>query len=763
MKVFKQFTTLYNYNKMITYCTTVKTNPNDYQTAYVEQLQEMLEQGNLPTAYEVITKDNKNVRPYFDLDLKTNENTKEPEYYLENAKEFLDKHFPNADYAISGSNRSTKISYHIIISNFLTTIQDLKNLAEVPEFKECHLDPMVYRIDNSKFRLIGTKGEKLDSVAKTAINYEDSINKHLVTYSNEDIVCEQFEFKKIEKKKQVIVKQESMEGNNKLSTLMGLIDANQIDYSDWIKIGLYLKSVDRYDLFNELSSRSQFYDESGLQKQWSLFKPNGSVGIGTIEYYAKKTNPDKYLELNKPNHQHFDYDYFRQLITIDEKVKYFNEYHFWYAGGGCIFEISDLYKTGFKMRPRIEFNDHYSNLLVQSNEEGKKTKMIQFSKVWMEHKDRRNIFNVCFTPYFKEDPLKNDKNSFNIFRGFLHKYDPNFVVDMSLVTPVLDLIDILVEHDPLCKEYLIKYFAHLIQFPGNKIPVGVVFTSLNQGTGKNTIIDFIGEKVIGEIFYNYTNNWEQFTSKFNSDMETCLLQCMDELSSSGAQFKEFNRLKSVLSQKTRRLELKRVNPIQVNDYTRYVFCSNNYSNIVKVEAGDRRWFILNSDNSLANDTDYFDNFYKNVFNVVNGKHFYHYLANLDLSNWNYRKIPMTELKQSLMEKSLPQFLIFLISYYANKKPLEDCIVNDEDDIKLISCVYDDFKQMFPKNQMNSRSFAISLYKLNDGFKTSKIKHGNQKCINMNFEMIKQSIENFTKISPFPFSDWVDFKSSECLI
>ena len=45
---------------------------------------------------------------------------------------------------------------------------------------------------------------------------------------------------------------------------------------------------------------------------------------------------------------------------------------------------------------------------------------------------------------------------------------------MSLVTPVLDLIDILVEHDPLCKEYLIKYFAHLIQFPGNKIPVGVV-------------------------------------------------------------------------------------------------------------------------------------------------------------------------------------------------------------------------------------------------------------------------------------------------
>ena len=48
----------------------------------------------------------------------------------------------------------------------------------------------------------------------------------------------------------------------------------------------------------------------------------------------------------------------------------------------------------------------------------KKTKMIQFSKVWMEHKDRRNIFNVLLTPYFKEDPLKMIKTLSIFFRGF---------------------------------------------------------------------------------------------------------------------------------------------------------------------------------------------------------------------------------------------------------------------------------------------------------------------------------------------------------
>lgn len=752
---------------MITICTSVETYPKDYQTVSIQQLQQMLENGQLPIAYEVITSKHKQVRPYFDLDIKIKDGAsyEEPEYYLEQAKRLLDKHFKDPDYAISSSNRPTKISYHIVVGNYLTTVQDLTNLTELLEFKAVHLDTQVYHSDNQKFRLIGAKGElsknKPTTSVKSAINYEASVKNHLVTYIDPDLQYDQFEFKKIEKKNTIKPKMEKKESNDQLSKLIEIIDVDQIDDMDWLKIGYYCKSIDRFDLFDELSSRSKEYNLEGLHKKWKSWKPNGTIGIGTIEHYAKKTNPTKYLELNKPTSKHFDHNYFKKMESIDQKISYFNQFYFWYATGNCVFEISDLYKTGFKVRTRKEFTDHCADIKVMSNndDEDTKKKLVPFSKIWFESDKRRVVYNVHFTPFFKED--KNDPKSWNIFQGFLHQYDPNFVVDMEKIRPVLDLIEIMADHDQTCIEYLINFFAQMIQHPEQKLPVGVVLTSLNQGTGKNSIIDFIGHMVLGTGFYHYTNNWEEFTAKFNPNMETCLLQCMDELASSGAQFKEFNRLKSILSQTVRKVEAKGKDAIYVKDYTRNFFCSNNYSGIVRVEPGDRRWFILNADNSLANNTEYFNNFYKNVYNEDTGKHFYHYLANINLSEWNFRKIPMTELKQSLMEKSLPQFLVFLINYYANKKPLDDG--NTENDIKLISCVYDDFKQLFPKNQMNSRSFAISLYKLNDAFKTSKVKHGNQKCINMNLEMIKQSIENFTKISPFPFDDWVDFKSSECFI
>ena len=185
---------------MITICQTVNTYPKDYQTVSVEQLQEMLENGQLPVAYEVITAEHKQVHPYFDLDLKTNEKTLDPDYYLAQAKQFLDQHFKDADYAFSSSNRPTKISYHMVVTNYMTAVQDLKNLSELPEFKKCHLDPAVYRIDNSKFRLISTSGEKSDSVPKSAINYEESITHHLVTYFDPEMVYELFECKKLKSK-----------------------------------------------------------------------------------------------------------------------------------------------------------------------------------------------------------------------------------------------------------------------------------------------------------------------------------------------------------------------------------------------------------------------------------------------------------------------------------------------------------------------------------------------------------------------------------
>lgn len=743
---------------MITICTSVETSPNGYKTVDISNLECEIQEGCYPVAYEVITIDHKQIHPYFDLDLKVDQDTKQPQYYLDSALEFLDKHFPNGDYAISESNRSTKISYHIVVHNYVTTVDDLKQLSRLPEFKQVHLDTAVYRTNHSKFRLIGSVGEKEDSVPKTAVNYEESVRYHLVTYMNEDMCYEQFEMEKTEK---LQVVNNVIKGDSRIDTLINIIDPDKLEHLDWVKIGLFCKQENRYDLLQNLSSRSQFYDEDGLEKKWNSFKPNGSITIGTLEHYARTTNPDKYLEASKPTSKHFEYSYFKQLKTMDEKINYFNNYHFWYTNGNCIFELSDLYKTGFKVRSRKEFNDNIADIKVMNidDEEDGKKKLVPFSKVWFESTKRRVVYNVHFTPYFRDDPSKNDSRSWNIFPGFTHQYDPSFVVDQDKIKPVIDLMMILVDHSPKCFTYLTNFLAHLIQYPEQKLPIGMVLVSLYQGVGKNAFIDFIGKMVLGDQFYHYTNNWAEFIDKFNGNMETCLFECMDELSSSGAQFKEFNQLKSIISQTTRKIEYKGKDKIFVNDYTRHIFCSNNSQHIVKVEPGDRRWVIFNADNKLANDSEFFDHFFKHAYNLVVGKHFFHYLANIDLSKWDSKKIPMTDLKQSLMEKSFQQYLVYLIVYYAKTTAnIESGIEQKYQPLQRLTDIFKEFKEMFPKNLMNSKSFSYSLYNLNSEFRSDIKKQGGYTCINMNLEMIKKSIEQFTKIIPFPFEEYVDYQS-----
>ena len=744
----------------ITLCTSTKTVPENYQLVDVHNIDNLIQEGSYTTAYEVIMKDHKQIHPYFDLDLKVDQNTKDPQHYLDNALEFLNQHFKNADWAISESNRPTKISYHLVATNYTTNVDSLKQFSTLPEFKQVHLDAMVYRTDNSKFRMIGTVGEKEDSVTKTSVNHEESIISHLVTWLDEDLVYNDFEMKKPEKKQPLIPPSRIVE---RLEEFSNIIDANKIEYHDWVKIGLYLKSVDRKDLFHLLSSKSQYYDPDGLEKKWNNFNPNGSINLGTIEHYARTTNPEKYLELTRPTGKHFDSEYFKQLKTMDEKIRYFNEYNFWYSNGNCLFELSDLYKTGFKVRSRKEFNDNIADIKMMNlddDEDTSKKKLVPFSKVWFESTKRRVVYNVHFTPYFGEDQSKNDSNSWNMFPGFIHQYDQNFVVDQDKIKQVIELIDILVDHDQLCFKYMINFLAQLIQDPSNKIPVAIVLVSLYQGVGKNAFIDFFGNKVVGSQFYHYTNNWAEFTDKFNGNMETCLFECMDELASSGAQFKEYNMLKSIISQTTRKIEYKGKDKIHVSDYTRHIFCSNNSQHIVRIEAGDRRWLICNADNSLANNSEFFDRFFKNAYNLEVGKHFYHYLANIDLTGWDWRKIPMTYLKQSLMEKSFQQYLVYLIVYYAKTTSnIESGIEQKYQPLQRLTDIFKDFKEMFPKNQMNSKSFSYSLYNLNSDFKSSTKKHGGYTCINMNLDMIKQSVEQFTKITPFPFDDYVDYQST----
>ena len=66
--------------------------------------------------YEVITKFPHKV--YFDIDKKGEYTDDEFQNYKESVKEIISRYFPNANFAISGSNNN-KASLHIILNNYV--------------------------------------------------------------------------------------------------------------------------------------------------------------------------------------------------------------------------------------------------------------------------------------------------------------------------------------------------------------------------------------------------------------------------------------------------------------------------------------------------------------------------------------------------------------------------------------------------------------------------------------------------------------------
>jgi hypothetical protein len=96
----------------------------------------------------------------------------------------------------------------------------------------------------------------------------------------------------------------------------------------------------------------------------------------------------------------------------------------------------------------------------------------------------------------------------------------------------------------------------------------------------------------------------------------------------------------------------------INDRNRYVFLTNNDWPI-KVEVGDRRYVCLELDSTRKLDRAYYKALADELNDFECARHFFHYLAKLDISNWCYQMIPMTELKQELKENSIPAPIQFL--------------------------------------------------------------------------------------------------------
>jgi hypothetical protein len=270
--------------------------------------------------------------------------------------------------------------------------------------------------------------------------------------------------------------------------------------------------------------------------------------------------PPKLTLTLKPtrNDKHIDEKYVLSLLTkivsknkkgvdvektvIDERrtVEYLNQF-LWLVSASkpYIIEFTDRTEKGVRIHAR-----------TRSLREDIFATIDEFFLLWLKSPNKNVINGVHYEPYLIK-PQNVRPDIYNPFQGFKHTrhtpYDPNHIVKMELVEPWIDLI----RHNwcddvPKLFEYVIRWFAHKIQRPKNKLVSTIVITSLLEGIGKNTFFDFFIKHVIGAEFGVLVGSIDELLEKFNDHYEMSLIICCDELRNKGNQFEQADALKKIV-------------------------------------------------------------------------------------------------------------------------------------------------------------------------------------------------------------------------
>ena len=206
--------------------------------------------------------------------------------------------------------------------------------------------------------------------------------------------------------------------------------------------------------------------------------------------------------------------------------------------------------------------------------------------------------------------------------------------------------------------FVVKWIANMIK--GNK-NTSCIYLKGPQGAGKTMPIEFIRKYVLGDALGVETGSGPLKT-KFNSELAGKLLVQFEELENfSVSEWINISSvLKRIITSSSIMIEAKGQDPVKQENINNYIILSNN--DAITDDDG-RRYFICPINTKYVGNTDYFDSIVKTCFNDNVGHAFYCYMKEIDTTNFNPQKYPMTTSKLDSFVKRLDNVYKFLKDRY----------------------------------------------------------------------------------------------------
>jgi hypothetical protein len=187
-------------------------------------------------------------------------------------------------------------------------------------------------------------------------------------------------------------------------------------------------------------------------------------------------------------------------------------------------------------------------------------------------------------------------------------------------------------------EYLVGWLATKLQNPGEQMEVAVIFRG-DEGTGKGAI-----GQTMRRIFGGHgmhISQGEHLVGKFNAHLMDCCFLFADEAFFAGDP-RHINVLKALITEQTVAIEKKFVDAFQGRNRLGIMMASNaDY--VVPAGKDARRFFCVDVPDTRKGDREYFKRYFDAAKDPARLGAFLHYLLNYDLSGFEVRDFPQTEM------------------------------------------------------------------------------------------------------------------------
>ena len=179
-------------------------------------------------------------------------------------------------------------------------------------------------------------------------------------------------------------------------------------------------------------------------------------------------------------------------------------------------------------------------------------------------------------------PLEGEGIVFNCYRP------PNIKAVKGDIGPWLAFLEKLIPK-PEERHLLKRWIATLISRHDIKMHFGIILISEQQGVGKGVLVRGAISPLLGWHNVSMPSEDQLMKSPYNSYVHNKRLVHADELYS-GNDSKVYNKLKGVISEERTELNLKYITAYNIHNWVHVIACSNSLR-AMKLEKGDRRWFV----------------------------------------------------------------------------------------------------------------------------------------------------------------------------